>query len=98
MPPMAPIGTDTVSHFSGFLARGGLAIMTLRCWHVSDGPWIAALGCLSFGTIDEAGQLWVPGREVAMSDWMANVSGAFVGIAATVVVLFLANRSARTSV
>ena len=33
-----------------------------------------------------------------MSDWMANVSGAFVGIAATVVVLFLANRSARTSV
>jgi VanZ family protein len=98
VPPIAPVGTDTVSHFLGFLALGVLAIMTLRCWHVSDGPWIVALGCLFFGTIDEAGQLWVPGREVAMSDWMANMSGAFVGIAATVVVLFLANRSTRSGV
>jgi VanZ family protein len=98
IPPIAPIGSDTLSHFSGFLVLGVLAIMTLRCWHVSDGPWIAALGCLFFGTISEGGQLWVPGREVALSDWAANVSGAFLGIAAVAVALFLANRSSGTDV
>jgi VanZ family protein len=72
--------------------------MSARHLHLPDGPWIAALVALVFGTIDEAGQLFVPGRAVELSDWAANVSGAFAAIAATAAILALANLSRKPGV
>ena len=98
VPPILPVGADVTSHFLGFLVLGVFAIMTARCWQVPDGPWIAALGCMFFGTIDEAGQVWVPGRAVDWWDWAADLSGAFVGIAAILALYALLNRRHRTGV
>lgn len=67
----------------------------MKSWHVSGGTWIAALGCVIFGAIDEAGQLWVPGRTAELRDVMIDAAGAFVGIAVTLAWLAWSRRRRR---
>jgi VanZ family protein len=79
---LAPSGTATLAHFAGFLVFGLLAAAACAVtgWRPAWGP--AGLLVLGLGLVTEGGQFWVPGRWVDVADYLADASGAAVGIAA----------------
>ena len=99
--PAFPTGfTDKDGHV---LLYAGLAVLILRAlsgarWHgvsVSAGMAAVALSAL-YGASDEFHQWFVPGRTADVYDWLADCSGAAVGVAVVLVVArFAATRESR---
>ncbi|MCL7972892.1 MAG: VanZ family protein [marine benthic group bacterium] len=75
---------DKAVHLVLYLVLGGLVGAALSAGgHTSAGAWAAALlGLLVFAAMDEAHQHWLPHRVASVSDWIADVVGATVGLAA----------------
>ena len=74
------LGLDKVAHFTmygvlGFLlARGWLAARGRRWWPIT------LLLPLLLGLADEMRQRSVPGRSAEAADWVADVTGASLGV------------------
>ena len=72
--------TDKAGHLGVF---GVLSALWLRALHNGDSPTralrSALAGCLVFGLVTELGQGFVPGREVALGDLIANWLGVGLG-------------------
>ncbi len=77
-------GFDTVIHAGlygvlGWLVGTALNRPGARGWRL---PAAAVVAMAAFGAGDEAHQAWTPGRVPALADWLADVTGATVGLAA----------------
>jgi VanZ family protein len=69
---------DKVVHFSVYGLLGTLVCRQGRGWRAA--AW-SVLAVSAFGATDEWHQSFVPGRESELADWVADTSGAAVGIA-----------------
>ena len=82
------LGLDKLAHFGMY---GVLGFLLARGWIVSGwrGAWLLPVAvALLLGIADEQRQRTVPGRSADVLDWLADVSGASVGV-------FIALRMAR---
>lgn len=79
--PSGIVGFDKFVHFCVF---GLLATLVLRCdavWRRERARvWIAIAVVSVFGLTDEWHQSFTPGRSVEWADWIADTSGATVGV------------------
>jgi len=74
---------DKLAHIISFVILGMLLFRALR-WNVSPWRW-ATFGFLfataaTIGALNELFQAFVPGREVGLGDWAADLFGAAIGI------------------
>jgi VanZ family protein len=75
--------SDKVLHFAAYAGLGFLlALLALRLglrgWRVHAALLLIAV---CYGTIDELGQIPVPGRTADMADWGADILGFAAGLA-----------------
>jgi len=73
---VAPAGADKVVHFAFFAVLGFLVLVAMRprdAWRAV--PWVLLVIAL-FGALDEFVQQFIPGRDMELFDWIADVSGA----------------------
>ena len=75
---------DKLVHGSLYLVLGWLVGAALRAsGRCRVGARASALLALSvFALLDEVHQRWVPGRVASLEDWVADVVGATIGLAA----------------
>ena len=89
-----PEGTDKAIHFIFFVV---LAFLIERAFHAQgsarNGVYVI-LALAAFGALDEFVQQFIPGRDMELFDWMADVSGAIVGV--VIARLTLERRAARS--
>ena len=86
--PSFPVRIDRVAHFCLYF---GLAVLVTRAW-LAEGRaaeslvfvWLA-LGLL--GVADELHQLFVPGREAELGDWIMDLVGGGCGFMAGTFIL-----------
>lgn len=87
MPPLVPaekkkplfIPTDKLAHVVAYALLGGLALFALRRAHNMRLPKAVLLAILlasAYGASDEWHQSFVPNRQAAVDDWVADVTGA----------------------
>jgi VanZ family protein len=72
---------DKLLHASEY---AGLAFLLARALRGEGAPWsvvlaLAILVASAYGASDEVHQAFVPGRDSAIGDWLADSTGAFVG-------------------
>jgi VanZ family protein len=82
LPTLAlPFRYDWVAHFCMY---GVLGMLLARAARVSLWPWprllLVALGVSAFGALDELHQLWIPGRDAEVMDWLMDTTGSATGI------------------
>jgi VanZ family protein len=88
IPRFAPPGPefwlrDKVAHFIEFLILGILLFRAVG-WQVSASRWVT-FGFLTsvgatIGAVNEVYQTFIPGREMSLGDWLADLAGVAVGI------------------
>jgi len=71
---VTPAGAD-IDHFTAFALLGFVAHFGWR----RGRSWQVFLGLLTVATLVEVVQLWIPGREAAMSHAMLDVLGGMAG-------------------
>ena len=75
-----PEGTDKVVHFVFFVVLAYLVERALRAsGSVRVVPYVL-FALAAFGAFDEFVQQFIPGRSMEFFDWVADVSGAIVGV------------------
>ncbi len=74
-------GLDKVAHFSVYAILGTLVARALLPTRALPVLTIAFIGIATFGALDELHQNWIPGRDASVADWIADISGALVGLA-----------------
>ena len=90
----APDGTDKLVHFLFFVVLG---FLIQRALHVQGSAVVtlyAILALAAFGALEEFVQQFIPGRDMELFDWIADVSGAIVGV--VIARLTLERRAARS--
>lgn len=83
---------DKVAHFTAYAVLAALmlrATSTPRSW-VSFALVLAAVA--AFGAVDEWHQSFIPRRSMSFADWVADVSGALVGLMAVRYIPVLSSR------
>jgi len=76
--PPGPLGWDKLQHALGYAAGGFL--LARAAGVRGRGMWIAiALGLL-YGASDEVHQVFVPGRNSDVHDWLADATGVLAGV------------------
>ena len=90
----APEGTDKVVHFIFFLVLAFLIQRALRAQGSARLVPYVILALAAFGAFDEYVQQFIPGRSMELLDWVADVSGAIVGV--VIARLTLERRAARS--
>jgi len=73
-------GLDKVTHFGVYAVLGTLVARALLPPRTLAVLVIAFVGIATFGAVDELHQNWIPGRDASVADWIADISGAFVGL------------------
>ena len=77
-------GTDKLGHFALYFVLGVLSARAAE--NARSGPRAAAIAALVaialFAAADEWHQRFIPHRSAEVADWIADVGGAAVGIAA----------------
>ena len=92
-PPQVPPGwtldwfgwvtLDKLAHASLFAV---LSVLIVRALMVEARPWwMAFAGAAAFGAFTEIQQQFIPSRSMELGDFLADVAGAAVGLAAFVV-------------
>ncbi len=71
-----PAPWDKLAHFALFFALGLLICAALG----GRRPLLVLALCALVGGTDELAQLLAPGREVDLSDWIADISGAWFAL------------------
>lgn len=80
--PMVFDGQDKFMHA---LTYAVLALLWARAWCSEGTPfqWKHVFGvtilCAVYGVTDEIHQMYVPGREASVADWLADAVGGFLG-------------------
>ena len=80
--PMVFEGQDKFMHA---LTYAILALLWARAWWSEGAPfqWKHVIGitilCAVYGITDEVHQMYVPGRDATLVDWVADVVGGFLG-------------------
>jgi VanZ family protein len=71
-------------HFAAYIVTAALLAQgrTNRAHYFLIGLFLSALAAVL-----EVGQIWVPGRDAKLSDWVAGASGAWTGVAIWPIVL-----------
>jgi VanZ family protein len=92
--------SDKTGHFGGYALLGAVMIRATAGARWSGVTGWSALGawviCALYGLSDEWHQGFVPGRTVALDDWVADAAGAATAILATVAIARLRGSRART--
>ncbi len=83
-------GLDKVAHFSVYAVLGALVARAIWPVRAKRRLAVAALALGLFGAIDEWHQNFIPGRDASLADWLADSSGALVGLACAPLLLRLA--------
>ena len=75
---------DKAAHLLEYAGLGVLVAWSLGSYGVprSRALWLAAAACSLYGASDEVHQLFVPGREGDLFDWLADSAGGAIGAAA----------------
>lgn len=71
-----PAPWDKLAHFTLFVGLGLLISTALG----GRRPLVVLALCALVGGTDEMAQMLTPGREVDLSDWMADISGAWFAL------------------
>lgn len=79
-PPVAPPSSDVVAHAAGFAVLGVLLVMAVGLRDARSSALFALVIGVLWGTVTELGQVCVPGRLVAFTDWVANAVGTGLGV------------------
>ena len=82
VPPLPDLGfrLDRVVHFGMYGVQGVLIARALG--RRAPAVLVAALLALSLvGALDELHQLWIPGRDAEVGDWLMDTLGAGTGLA-----------------
>lgn len=89
-PPAADLGWDKANHFTAF---GTLAFLGMQCLRPrgSRALWVLA-AALAFGVLIELVQSQIPGRDADAQDVVADMIGAFVGLAVHALALWGVSR------
>lgn len=67
----------------GWLVGGAVS----SCPRRGKWPWLLALlGLALFAAVDEAHQVWLPGRIPSAGDWLADLLGATIGLGAGIMI------------
>jgi VanZ family protein len=74
-------GIDKVAHFGVYAVLGTLVARALLPARTRSVLVFAFIGIATFGALDELHQNWIPGRDASVADWIADFSGALVGLA-----------------
>lgn len=90
LPSSAFVMWDKLNHFIAFAAGGWIAASALRMtWPQRPAPVILLLAVMlvsAFGAMDEALQLFTPGRSGGDAfDWIADLLGAIFGVSLTLI-------------
>lgn len=77
--------SDKLKHFGAYFILAFLLSLNLyfqeRWKNLAFSPFIYAfLACTIYGVIDELHQILVPNRSAEFLDWLADLSGSFVGV------------------
>jgi VanZ family protein len=83
---------DKVAHFCEYAALAFVFAGAVRRQTAGRVPLVALLAVTAafgalYGVTDELHQRFVPGRDPAVSDWLADVAGTAAGASASVVLL-----------
>ena len=82
VPPLPDLGfrLDRLVHFGMYAVQGVLIARAMG--RRPPALLVAALLALSaVGALDEVHQLWIPGRDAEVGDWLADTLGAGTGLA-----------------
>jgi VanZ family protein len=90
----APDGTDKLVHFIFFVVLGFLIQRALGLQRNVRLTAYVILALAAFAALDEFVQQFIPGRDMELFDWIADVSGAIVGV--VIARLTLERRTARS--
>jgi len=77
--------TDKLNHFIAYFVLAFLLKLTLIFQRKSrflfeKAPYVTGIICMLYGAFDELHQMFIPGRFAETLDWLADLSGAMVGI------------------
>ena len=89
-----PEGTDKLIHFAFFVVLAFLIQRAPRERGSARLTLYVILALAAFGALDEYVQQFIPGRDMELFDWIADVSGAIVGV--VIARLTLERRAARS--
>ncbi len=83
-PPEVPqafafVGLDKLVHATLFAVQAALAARALR--EASRPWWPALVGAIAFGALTEYQQHFIPSRSMELGDFLADSTGALVGLA-----------------
>jgi VanZ family protein len=83
LPPLPGDWFDKVAHGGLYLGLGGLVARAGLVEGWGRRGWLAAWAAIAcLGGLDEAHQLLVPGRSAEFFDWVSDIAGSGVGLAA----------------
>ena len=88
LPPEIPVFNfgDKILHFCEFGVLGLLFWRSIRLWNIRWKGWpilILAWGLgICYAASDEIHQLFVPGRQADVTDWLADIIGLAAGLGA----------------
>lgn len=87
-------GIDKLAHFGAYAVLGVLVARALLPNRQLAALAVAFVGIAGFAALDELHQRWIPGRDADVADWIADLSGALVGlvVAPTILRLTLARQ------
>jgi VanZ family protein len=85
---LSVMGVDKLVHGGLYFVLGWLVAAALCAMdHRAIAGFVTGLlGLASFAALDEAHQLWIPGRVTSVGDWTADLVGATLGLAAGMLV------------
>ncbi len=91
------LALDKVFHFTAYSVLAALMLRATRdpsAWRTAILTWcLVAL----FGAVDEWHQSFIPRRSMSFADWVADSSGALVGVLAVRLIPFLTPRRVSAS-
>ena len=81
IPVAAPHPLDWAAHFCLYGGLGALVARAgaLRAWPLRRVVW-AGLALSAWAALDELHQLFIPGRDAELGDWLSDTLGASLGL------------------
>lgn len=79
-PSRIPSLPDFIPHFIEYFILGILVSLTLKEHLVRWAYSAASFWCFFYALTDELHQLYVPGREATLRDWLVDAGGALAGV------------------
>lgn len=81
IPISLPHPIDWIGHFGLYFGLGALITRaaSIRGWPARRLVWVA-LALSALGALDELHQLFIPGRDCQLSDWIVDTLGGSLGV------------------